>query len=433
TGVQSTQPERYWWDTSGFYPLPIDLLFYIGIIFTIYNIFNKRGNRLELDSLNYKLYKDDLIFNLPIQENKNKIKNIILNQYGDRILIETLEKELFLFNINNISQSFKKINDNIDKYKISFHKHNIVLKSHYYNNILLYNDNGNFLSKITFSDSYMIKFNHRGDILVIAHNNHIDLFNLEGKLINTFIHNDEYPNIYFSKNDEYILIVNQYIYIFTINELIISLNENNIIDKIKINKLNNRFIVFEETYKYAKLFDFKGNSIQTFQNINDFILVNIKFNRIGDKFIVYDNNSITEYDLNGNKLHSFNHKCMLLDLITFRFKPDNTFLIISLGDIKIFKKFKLTSIISIHDESKLLYFDKDSIILYNSTNKKIKIFKCLRNLSLEQILFLRFLCISFLIKKKMDIDLEELKEIESTFPADFRKFLHQHYPQIIRY
>ncbi|MEM5778161.1 MAG: hypothetical protein QXD43_00170 [Candidatus Aenigmatarchaeota archaeon] len=47
TGFQATQPERYWWDTSGFYPLPIDLLFYTGIIFTFFNIFKKRKIELE--------------------------------------------------------------------------------------------------------------------------------------------------------------------------------------------------------------------------------------------------------------------------------------------------------------------------------------------------------------------------------------------------
>jgi hypothetical protein len=37
-GVQSTQPERYWFDTTGYYPVSIDILFYLGIIFTIFNL-----------------------------------------------------------------------------------------------------------------------------------------------------------------------------------------------------------------------------------------------------------------------------------------------------------------------------------------------------------------------------------------------------------
>jgi hypothetical protein len=41
-GVQANQPERYAWDTSGFYPLPIDLMFYLGILFTIFNIYKTK-------------------------------------------------------------------------------------------------------------------------------------------------------------------------------------------------------------------------------------------------------------------------------------------------------------------------------------------------------------------------------------------------------
>jgi hypothetical protein len=37
-GFQSTQPERYWFDTTGYYPVPIDILFYLGIAFTIFNL-----------------------------------------------------------------------------------------------------------------------------------------------------------------------------------------------------------------------------------------------------------------------------------------------------------------------------------------------------------------------------------------------------------
>jgi hypothetical protein len=42
TGIQQNQPEKYWFDTTGFYPLPIDLLFYIGIIFTIFSFYKTR-------------------------------------------------------------------------------------------------------------------------------------------------------------------------------------------------------------------------------------------------------------------------------------------------------------------------------------------------------------------------------------------------------
>jgi hypothetical protein len=46
-GIQASQPERYWWDSSGFYPLPIDLLFYAGLLFTAFNIYKKRSIGLE--------------------------------------------------------------------------------------------------------------------------------------------------------------------------------------------------------------------------------------------------------------------------------------------------------------------------------------------------------------------------------------------------
>lgn len=46
-GVQSEQPERFWFDTSGYYPLPIDILFYIGILFTIINLYRTKSFKVE--------------------------------------------------------------------------------------------------------------------------------------------------------------------------------------------------------------------------------------------------------------------------------------------------------------------------------------------------------------------------------------------------
>jgi len=42
-GFQATQPERSWYDSTGFYPTPLDPLFYIGIAFFVFNI--ARGMR----------------------------------------------------------------------------------------------------------------------------------------------------------------------------------------------------------------------------------------------------------------------------------------------------------------------------------------------------------------------------------------------------
>jgi len=42
TGFQATQPERNLWDETGYYPLPIDLLLYVGIAFTAFNIYKKK-------------------------------------------------------------------------------------------------------------------------------------------------------------------------------------------------------------------------------------------------------------------------------------------------------------------------------------------------------------------------------------------------------
>jgi hypothetical protein len=49
SGVQAAQPEREWFDTTGYYPLPIDILFYLGIAFTIFNIAKSR--KLEKEHL----------------------------------------------------------------------------------------------------------------------------------------------------------------------------------------------------------------------------------------------------------------------------------------------------------------------------------------------------------------------------------------------
>jgi hypothetical protein len=46
-GFQASQPEMHWWDSSGYYPLPIDLLFYLGLIFTAFNIYKKRRVAIE--------------------------------------------------------------------------------------------------------------------------------------------------------------------------------------------------------------------------------------------------------------------------------------------------------------------------------------------------------------------------------------------------
>jgi hypothetical protein len=54
SGFQQTQPERYWWDTSGFYPLPIDLLFYAGLVFVIINLYKNR--KLELEHIFIIIY-----------------------------------------------------------------------------------------------------------------------------------------------------------------------------------------------------------------------------------------------------------------------------------------------------------------------------------------------------------------------------------------
>lgn len=48
TGIQAIQPERYWWDASGYYPLPIDILFYIGLLFTAINFYRERKFDKEL-------------------------------------------------------------------------------------------------------------------------------------------------------------------------------------------------------------------------------------------------------------------------------------------------------------------------------------------------------------------------------------------------
>lgn len=42
TTVQLSQPERNWFDTTGFYSFPIDILFYVGLLFTIFNLTRTR-------------------------------------------------------------------------------------------------------------------------------------------------------------------------------------------------------------------------------------------------------------------------------------------------------------------------------------------------------------------------------------------------------
>ena len=42
SAFQMSQPERFLWDSTGYYPLPIDLLFYIGLIFFAYNLVKTR-------------------------------------------------------------------------------------------------------------------------------------------------------------------------------------------------------------------------------------------------------------------------------------------------------------------------------------------------------------------------------------------------------
>ena len=46
-GTQSLEPERSIIDKSGFYPLPIDLLFYVGLVFTLVNITKAKKVKLE--------------------------------------------------------------------------------------------------------------------------------------------------------------------------------------------------------------------------------------------------------------------------------------------------------------------------------------------------------------------------------------------------
>lgn len=47
TGFQATQPEKSLWDSTGYYPLPIDILFYIGVAFFIFNIVKTKKFNLE--------------------------------------------------------------------------------------------------------------------------------------------------------------------------------------------------------------------------------------------------------------------------------------------------------------------------------------------------------------------------------------------------
>lgn len=42
TDFQLSQPERALWDNTGYYPLPIDILLYLGLFFTIFNIYKSR-------------------------------------------------------------------------------------------------------------------------------------------------------------------------------------------------------------------------------------------------------------------------------------------------------------------------------------------------------------------------------------------------------
>jgi hypothetical protein len=39
---QMSQPERFLWDSTSYYPLPIDILFYVGLLFFAYNLIKKR-------------------------------------------------------------------------------------------------------------------------------------------------------------------------------------------------------------------------------------------------------------------------------------------------------------------------------------------------------------------------------------------------------
>jgi hypothetical protein len=46
-GIQAQQPERSWFDTTGYYPLPIDILFYIGIAFTVFGLYKKKELKID--------------------------------------------------------------------------------------------------------------------------------------------------------------------------------------------------------------------------------------------------------------------------------------------------------------------------------------------------------------------------------------------------
>lgn len=53
-GLQAEQPERSFIDTSGFYPLPIDLLLVFGSLFTVYNLF--KDKKVSITSLFILVY-----------------------------------------------------------------------------------------------------------------------------------------------------------------------------------------------------------------------------------------------------------------------------------------------------------------------------------------------------------------------------------------
>jgi hypothetical protein len=46
SAFQMNQPERFLWDSTGYYPLPIDILFYIGIFFFIFNLIRTKKIKL---------------------------------------------------------------------------------------------------------------------------------------------------------------------------------------------------------------------------------------------------------------------------------------------------------------------------------------------------------------------------------------------------
>ncbi|MEM3063434.1 MAG: hypothetical protein QW303_07825, partial [Nitrososphaerota archaeon] len=308
------------------------------------------------------------------------------------------KKVAILWNLMGKRISILQHNESVLFAKFSKDGNKVLTTS--YDKAKLWDINGNCLVNFNHEKICLALFTKKED-KVLTLSNHTKLWNLDGKLLTTYKNTNAFGVIFDNSDNLLILCIDDFARLYNPSgKLLTSIYQNDLIFA-KLNNQKNRILTISKNkYKSINLWDLNGKLISKFYP--NYYINSVKFNFKGTKILTSANNLVTLWDLDGKILLNLPHQN---NVNSAKFGDKNKIITITENNnLNIWNRNKLMTSFPNKKKFRIKVFEKNKIWAFYLS--QVKLFKCFKNITLEQILYIRLIAL-FFITKKRKINLKE--------------------------